>query len=58
MYLIRELTTLSLDDIGQLFGGRDHTTVMHGCDKITASMNADFSFKKRVEDIIGMIEGR
>ncbi|MGP1569236.1 MAG: chromosomal replication initiator protein DnaA, partial [Peptoanaerobacter stomatis] len=34
MYIARELTDLSLPKIGEEFGGRDHTTVMHACDKI------------------------
>ena len=50
------MTTLSTTKIGQSFGGRDHTTVMHGCDKIAASMDADFSFKKKIEEIMGLIE--
>jgi len=58
MYICRRMTTLSTTSIGKAFGGRDHTTVMHGCDKITASMNADFSFRKRVEELMGLIEGR
>ena len=38
MYLTRELTNLSLPQIGQVFGNRDHTTVLHGCDKIAAGV--------------------
>ena len=34
MYLIREETEASYPAIGALFGGRDHTTVLHGCEKI------------------------
>jgi chromosomal replication initiator protein len=58
MYICRRMTTLSTTSIGKAFGGRDHTTVMHGCDKIAASMNTDFSFRKRVEELMGLIEGR
>ena len=58
MYICRRMTTLSTTSIGRAFGGRDHTTVMHGCDKIAASMNADFAFKKKVEEIMGLIESR
>ena len=56
MYICRKMTTLSTTSIGRAFGNRDHTTVMHGCDKIAASMEADFSFKKKVEELIGLIE--
>ncbi|MEF9896227.1 MAG: chromosomal replication initiator protein DnaA, partial [Clostridia bacterium] len=38
MYLTRELTNLSTTRIGEAFGGRDHTTVMHGCSKIADSV--------------------
>ncbi len=38
MYVARELTDLSFPAIAQEFGGRDHTTVMHACDKITQQM--------------------
>lgn len=56
MYLCRDMTSLSTTTIGKAFGGRDHTTVMHGCDKIGEEMQADFSFKKRVEEIAGLIK--
>ena len=56
MYICREMTDLSTTAIGQAFGGRDHTTVMHGCDRISETMEADSSFKKRVEEIMKQIE--
>ena len=56
MYLCRDLTQLSTTNIGRSFGGRDHTTVMHGCDKIAEEMKANFSFKKRIEELAAMIK--
>jgi len=41
MFLIREETDASLPQIGQLLGGRDHTTIMHGCEKIGAQIETD-----------------
>ena len=41
MYLCRDLTDLSLPKIGALFGGRDHTTALHGINKIRDMMNTD-----------------
>ena len=38
MYLAREMTSMSLMDIGEVFGGRDHTTVMHACTRIGDKM--------------------
>lgn len=52
MYLTRELTDLSLPKIGDEFGGRDHTTVIHAYDKITNDMNNDISLKIKIEKII------
>ena len=41
MYLARLLTDLSLPQIGEALGGRSHTTVMHGCNKITDALAVD-----------------
>ena len=38
MYLTREMTNLSLPQIGQVFGNRDHTTVLHGCEKVALGL--------------------
>ena len=56
MYICREMTDLSTTAIGQDFGNRDHTTVMHGCDKVAETMESDVSFRKRVEEIMRGIE--
>jgi len=41
MFLIREMTQLSTTRIGEAFGGRDHTTVMHACDKVEKLQKTD-----------------
>jgi len=46
MYLIREETRSSLPQIGELLGGRDHTTVMHGCAKIAAQIETDEQLRR------------
>ncbi|MBM4422967.1 MAG: chromosomal replication initiator protein DnaA [Chloroflexi bacterium] len=47
MYIVREETDASLPEIGQLLGGRDHTTIMHGCDKIDNLIETDDSFRRQ-----------
>ncbi len=46
MLLIKELTSHSLPEIGQAFGGRDHTTVLHGCKTIDKLKEIDVQVKK------------
>lgn len=46
MALAKELTQLSLPDIGDAFGGRDHTTVLHACRKIEELRNLDSNFAR------------
>jgi chromosomal replication initiator protein len=56
MYLSRELTDLSLPEIGELFGGKDHTTVLHSCKKIKEDVYNNPETKERVEKIIHVIK--
>jgi chromosomal replication initiator protein len=49
MYLGRMLTNMSLTDIGLNFGKRDHTTVIHACDKIAEKAKTDTQFKALVD---------
>ena len=49
MYLARALTTLSLEEIGGYFGGRDHSTVLHAEAKITSSLAQDIALAHAVE---------
>ena len=51
MYLTREMTGMSLPQIGTVFGGRDHTTVMHSCKTVEANTKANAGMKSVVEDI-------
>ena len=48
MYLCRELTDVSLDSIGSNVGGRDHTTVMHGVDKIKEDINNNEELRNKI----------
>ncbi len=48
MYLLREETGCSLVEIGNLLGGRDHTTVIYGCEKIGEDINTDVRLRNDV----------
>ena len=58
MYLCRELTDLSLPKIGQAFGGRDHTTVMHADRKIRGLMAEKRSLYNQVTDLTSRIKSQ
>jgi chromosomal replication initiator protein len=49
MYLAKQLTTRSLPEIGRKFGGRDHTTIMHGVRKIEELRGGDPSLNEDIE---------
>lgn len=57
MYLTRELTELSLPKIGEEFGGRDHTTVIHAHDKIVKNLHSNEEIKGKIEKIISDLKG-
>ncbi|WP_223069974.1 chromosomal replication initiator protein DnaA [Paenibacillus caui] len=56
MYLSRELTDYSLPKIGEAFGGRDHTTVIHAHEKITQQMKSDQELFKVINNITDKIK--
>ncbi len=56
MALSRELTGDSFPEIGQSFGGRDHTTVMHACDKVNELRAADPAFDKDYKTLALMLQ--
>jgi chromosomal replication initiator protein len=58
MYLCRELTELSLPKIGQMFGGRDHTTVIHADRKIRAQMAERRQTYNQVAELTNRIKTR
>jgi chromosomal replication initiator protein len=58
MYLTRELTDLSLPKIGQAFGGRDHTTVMHATQKIRGLMRERRSIYNQVQELTNRVKVR
>lgn len=51
MYLCRELTDMSLPKIGQAFGGRDHTTVIHACEKIMEELQTNPETKRAINEL-------
>ena len=58
MYLCRELTDLSLPKIGQQFGGRDHTTVMHADRKIRTQMAEKLTVYNQIAELTSRIKVR
>ena len=57
MYLLREDTNYSLPQIGNALGGRDHTTIMYGCDKVTDLLERDDRLRRQVIEIRKQLYG-
>ena len=56
MYLISEILELPLASIGSLFGGRDHTTVIHARDKVSSLIKTNYNLKTTINDLKAMIK--
>ncbi|MEI7571192.1 MAG: chromosomal replication initiator protein DnaA [Alcaligenaceae bacterium] len=55
MALAKELTHLSLPDIGEAFGGRDHTTVLHACRKVAALKSTDLDITRDFDSLLKVL---
>ena len=55
MYVAREKVGASLNQIGQAFGSRDHTTVLHACQKIAALTEQDPLFRGKIKDLLAAL---
>ena len=58
MYLLRQEANISLPQIGEVLGGRDHTTVMYACDKVSDLLERDDRFRRQVVEIRQQIYGQ
>lgn len=58
MYIAREITDASLPKIGEEFGGRDHTTVIHACDKIERERSSDPTVAQTLDGLIKRLKSR
>jgi chromosomal replication initiator protein len=56
MYLTRELLATQLVEIGNAFGGRDHSTVIHSIEKVQDAVTGDPKLKTRIGRLRGMLE--
>ena len=56
MYICREMTDYSLPRIGEFFGGRDHTTVIHACEKIGKERREDAELEKIIKSFMAQLK--
>jgi len=56
IYLTREMTAMSLPQIGQAFGNRDHSTILHSCNTVAANVKSSSSMASVVNDIKNLIK--
>ena len=58
MYLVRDFTDLSLPKVGEVFGGRDHTTVLHACQKVVRQLSEKRQVYHQIQDLTARIRKR
>jgi chromosomal replication initiator protein len=58
MYLLREEANISLPQIAETLGGRDHTTVMYACEKVADMIERDDRFRRKVIQIRDQLYGK
>lgn len=58
MYLLRQELKLSLEEVGRIVGGRDHTTVLHATDKVNGELAQNHIFKTELSELRGRIFGQ
>ena len=56
IYIVREITQMSMAAIGEEFGGRDHSTIVYAIQQVEKNMKVDFRYREMVEDIIKNIQ--
>jgi len=57
IYLSREYTPLSFKEIGERFGGKDHSTIIHACNKVKKLIKKDNELQNEINNIVKLIEG-
>ena len=57
MALAKDITSLSLPDIGEAFGGRDHTTVLHACRKVQELCETDNTIQRDFQALQQILNG-
>ena len=55
MYILREEFSISYPSIGEKIGGRDHTTVIHSCEKIKEEMKHDTKLEQEIEHLCSLV---
>ena len=58
MYIIRRLTNFTLVDIGDVFGGRDHSTVLTSITKVEDTISTNKEYSQTIKDIISNINSK